>query len=585
MNVFLVLLPILLAIIMMTLLKVSPGISLFAAWILMALVGGFVWGLSPVRIAAASVLGGFKAMEILFIIFGAILILETLRRSGALEAINRGFSHISDDRRVQTIIIAWFFGALIEGAAGFGTPAALAAPLLVGLGFPPMAAVMVALICNSVPVSFGGAGIQTITAMSMLEPELAESGIPSGPFLQELLDAITTIFGLAGLLLPFMTVLFLTLCFGEKRSIRPALEILPFSLFAGAAFVIPWKLTALWTGPELPTLLGAAVGLIVVLTAVRFKFLVPKNRWDFAEKYRVSFAADDASKPSVSQEGAESAAGERSNASPSAAASVSSAPAKEESSSGSVQKTDSISENRIVPLWRAWTPYVCIILILLVTRLQCFGLRPHLGNFKLEISNILQEKTIHFSWAWLNNPGILPFILIAILAAFFYRLGVRETFGVWKKALFRTKGPAIALISGVAMVQIMINSAGGKAGFDGMLPETAKTIAGLTGNYYPLAAPWIGVLGAFVSGSCTVSNILFATLQFHAARVLAISPVVIVALQTIGGAVGNMICVNNVVAACATVDAKGKEGKLILLNCVPVLLTVALVLAVAYFYL
>ena len=115
------------------------------------------------------------------------------------------------------------------------------------------------------------------------------------------------------------------------------------------------------------------------------------------------------------------------------------------------------------------------------------------------------------------------------------------------------------------------------------IAETARAAAAWTGaKAYPLLAPWIGVLGSFVSGSCTVSNILFAPLQFNAAEKLAISPVAIVALQQIGGAVGNMICVNNVVAACATVDVEGEDGKLILINTIPVVVTTAIVTSAAY---
>ena len=539
MHVVFVLIPLLAAIVLMTLVKVKPGTSLLIAWGMMVCTALFVWRLPAVQVAAASGLGFFKAIEILFIIFGAILILETLAKGRAIDAINRGFSGGSDDPRVQVIIIAWLFGGLIEGAAGFGTPAALAAPLLVGLGFPPLAAVMVALICNSVPVSFGGAGVQTLAALSLIEPELpTAAGLDSAAFEHGLLDAITDFFGPAGLAVPVIAVLFLTVGFGEKKSLRPTLEILPFALFSGLAFVVPWKITAHFAGPELPTLLGASIGLAVTLLAVRFKFLVPKTKWRFAEKYIAARAA---------------------------------LPSEE-------------AEPSPVPLWRAWTPYALIILVLLVTRLHVFRIYPILKNISFDIPLLGGDHPVVFRCAWLTNPGILPFILVALFSIFLFGLRRNETAEIWKTALRRTVcGPAVALISGVAMVQIMINSLGGAAGYDGMLAETAHAAAAWTGaGAYPLLAPWIGVLGSFVSGSCTVSNILFAPLQFNAAEKLAISPVAIVALQQIGGAVGNMICVNNVIAACATVDVKGEDGKLILINTIPVVLTVGIVLAAAY---
>ena len=106
------------------------------------------------------------------IIFGAILILNTLKQSGAMETINHGFRGVTTDRRNQVIIIGWLIGAFIEGPAGFGTPAALAAPLLVGLGFPSLAAAMSTLILNSSPVSFGAAGTPIADAMNAILSDL-----------------------------------------------------------------------------------------------------------------------------------------------------------------------------------------------------------------------------------------------------------------------------------------------------------------------------------------------------------------------------------------------------------------------------
>ncbi|MBQ8722901.1 MAG: L-lactate permease, partial [Opitutales bacterium] len=149
--------PIIAAMILMGALRVSPPVSLTAALVGSAVLGFFVWGMPADLIAGASVLGALKALDIILIIFGAILLLNVLEKSGALEVINGSFSKISSDRRIQTVILAWLFSGFIEGAAGFGAAAALTAPLLVGLGFPAVAAVAVALICNSMPVPFGAA--------------------------------------------------------------------------------------------------------------------------------------------------------------------------------------------------------------------------------------------------------------------------------------------------------------------------------------------------------------------------------------------------------------------------------------------
>ena len=115
---------------------------------------------------AYSVTGAAKGIEVLVTIFGAIYLLNTLQHSGAMNVITQSFNGVSSDRRIQMIIVAWVFGAFIEGAAGFGTPVALAAPLLVGMGFPPLGAALAALICNSTPVAFGVVGLSTMIAVS-----------------------------------------------------------------------------------------------------------------------------------------------------------------------------------------------------------------------------------------------------------------------------------------------------------------------------------------------------------------------------------------------------------------------------------
>ena len=142
------------------------------------------------------------------------------------------------------------------------------------------------------------------------------------------------------------------------------------------------------------------------------------------------------------------------------------------------------------------------------------------------------------------------------------------------------KPASLAIAAGVAMVQVMVFSARNGAGAPGMLDCIAEAAAGGLGRAYLFGAPFIGILGTFFSGSCTVSNILFAPLQFDTARLLHLSEPVIIALQNIGGGLGSMIRISGVVAACATVNAAGKEGKLILLNCIPVFLLAVLALIV-----
>jgi lactate permease len=136
-----------------------------AAYIAAVMVAFGAWQMSPARIAAASVQGLFLTFDLLFIIFGALLLLHALERSGGVAAIRRSFHGISDDRRVQVVIVAWLFGSFIEGAAGFGTPAAVAAPLLVALGFPAACAVMLGMMVQSTAVTFGAVGTPVLVGI------------------------------------------------------------------------------------------------------------------------------------------------------------------------------------------------------------------------------------------------------------------------------------------------------------------------------------------------------------------------------------------------------------------------------------
>ena len=149
----------------------------------------FIWK-TPLNWVLASGLNGTVVMlKIILIVFGALTLLFTLKESGALDVINQGFSTISPDRRVQAIIIAWLFGGFIEGAAGFGVPAALVAPLLLSLGFPALAAVMVALIANTTAVAFGTVGTPTLIGIgsTLNTPEilktLSERGLTYSGFI------------------------------------------------------------------------------------------------------------------------------------------------------------------------------------------------------------------------------------------------------------------------------------------------------------------------------------------------------------------------------------------------------------------
>lgn len=538
MNAFLAFSPILLTIILMVGFnwgaKKALPLSLLTA---MAIAFG-VWQMDIHHILGYSFFGFLKAMDILIIIFGAILILNTLKLSGAMTTINNGFNGITTDRRIQAIIIGFMFGAFIEGAAGFGTPAALAGPLLVGLGFPPLAAAMVALIFNSVPVPFGAVGTPiTGGAMVTLEQNLADAGANIDVFNMALTKWVAIPNALVGIFIPLLGICIMTKFFGKEKSIKPGLAAAPFALFAGFAFAVPYVIIASTLGPDLPSLLGAFIGLGIVILAAKKGFLVPKKSWDFPPKseWEASWkSADETGDTGVAKMG----------------------------------------------LFKAWMPYALIAIILVVTRIPSLGLKGWLASQTLSLSNVAGIEGLNYVLKWAYLPGTIPFILVALITNVMHGMKGKQVLSSWKMTFKQISGAAIALFAGVAMVQLMLKSGTNGAGLDSMLTVMAESIADISGAGYPIISPVVGILGSFMSGSATVSNLLFASLQFETASILGIPQVLIVAVQAIGAAVGNMICVNNVVAVCATVGCIGAEGIIIRRNSIPALVYYLMIMVV-----
>ncbi len=507
--------------------KAMP-VAFFSA-LLLAL---FVWKTPGNWILASSVNGIGIAIQILLIVFGALAVLFTLRESGAIEAINIGFTKISPDRRVQAIIIAWFFGSFIEGAAGFGTPAALAAPLLLSLGFPALAAVMVSLIANSTSVSFGAVGTPTLIGVgqSTNTPEIiqqiTEAGMQYNDFIYQVGVWTALQHALPAIFVPLILVAMMTRFFGEKKSIKEGLAIWPFAIYAGLAFVVPYVLVAWLLGPEFPSLLGGLIGLGLVLLTTRKGFLVPKETWDFPEKSTW-----------------------------------------ESSWSGSISMSTSQAKNKI-SLLMAWMPYILIAVLLVLTRVRSLPFGTWIKSIMTISYQGLFGTDISNTFNILYIPGVLPFILVALICIPMYRMNTTQVSLAWKETFKRIKGPTIALLFAVPMVRIMMQSGNG-SDFTSMPLAMAEAMTNLFRGAWPLVDSFVGALGSFMAGSNTVSNMLFSVFQYSIADQLGISKIIVVALTNIGGAIGNMICVHNIIAATATVGLVGAEGILIRRNLIP----------------
>ena len=505
----------------------------------------FVWQVPGMQVAAATINGLVIALTLLYIIFGAILLLNTLRASGAINVIRRGFTDVSRDRRVQVIIVAWLFGSFIEGSAGFGTPAAVAVPLLVGLGFPGMAAVMAGMIIQSTPVSFGAAGTPILVGVNTglsADPALVAYGMERvagewNDFLRFVGFRVAVLHAVAGTLVPLILVSFMTRFFGERRSFAEGLQVWKFALFAALAMTVPYIIAGYFLGPEFPALVGSLVGLAIVVTAARRGFLVPKpeEAWDFGDK---------SSWPSEW--------------------------------TGSIEIKDDAGNGAPMSLLRAWTPYVIVALLLLTSRSPFPILGPVLDPFEAFL-----QSTFALTWPEILGTGIsmnavqplyLPgglFIATSLITFLIHRIPGPAYRQAWTTSLQVTASASIALVFTVPMVQVFINTMGGAAGFDRMPIVLADGVASLVGGAWPIFAPFIGGIGAAVAGSNTVSNMMFSQFQFGMGERIAVDPTWIVALQAVGGAAGNMICVHNVVAASAVVGLLGREGSIIRITLLP----------------
>jgi lactate permease len=494
-----------------------------------------VWQVPVAQVAAATVTGLVTAAALVYIIFGAILLLNVLQQSGALHAIRQAFTDISPDRRVQVIIVAWLFGSFIEGAAGFGTPAAVAVPLLVGLGFPGMAAVVAGMTIQSTPVSFGAVGTPILlgAGTGLDDPYVRTFAAARGfsdwnAFLAHLGAKAALLHTAAGTLIPLFVVALMTRFFGPTRSFADGLRIWKFALFAACAMTVPYLALATLLGPEFPSMCGGLIGLALVIPAARAGFLVPREHWDFEPRARWN-----------------------------------------REWTGAIEVATAPHPRGRMRLALAWLPYVLVGLLLVLTRLRNLPLGSWLQGWTVEAENLF-GTTISASVQPLYLPGTI-FIAVAIATYALHRMKPAE----FRRALESSSrvmiGASAALAFTVPMVQVFINTGGGAAGYERMPIVLAEAIAAIAGQAWPLFAPFIGGLGAFVAGSNTVSNMMFALFQFGVAERIAVDPTWIVALQIVGGAAGNIICVHNVVAASAVVGLTGKEGVVIRKTLLPFL--------------
>ncbi|WP_210471457.1 L-lactate permease [Sporosarcina sp. 6E9] len=496
----------------LVILRMSALKGMFFSSIIVIILGFTVWGMEGKIILASILQGGHKALTILLILFGAVVLLNTLTNTGAVARINQGFQSISGDMRVQVVIVAFLFGALIEGAAGFGTPAAVVGPLMFALGFHPMAAAVLALIADSSAVPFGAVGTPVVVGLSNLPgADLA--------LYHEVAKKITMLDFFAGTFIPFILIVILTVLFGKKKGLSDAIALLPWALLIGIGYTSSAFLYATLFGPEFVSILASLTGLILAAGTAKAGFLMPKTEWKDALR------------------------------------------------DGFELKT----EKSKMSLLTAWSPYLVVVGLLLLTRIV-----PAIKDFAqsavdLTWRNVIGVEGVTSGWEVLYSPGTI-LVLAAILAVLIQRKSFSSFTKASKDSLISIKTASFALLFTLALVQVFTNSGMNVNDLISMPQYIAEALASTFGPVWVFVAPFLGALGAFITGSATVSTLTFSPVQFSIAQQTGLSTNVILAGQIIGAAAGNMICVHNVVAASAVVGLSGKEGDIIRKTIIPSLL-------------
>ena len=470
-------LPLLAVLIGMTVLGRSAVVAGGAGLLIAA--GLVAAGLSPASLPGGTLAGAggtlaealFSTLTILWIILPALILFEFQNRTGAIGRIRAALGGLTGDARVQVILIAWFFGLFIEGAAGFGTPVALSAPLLVGMGHTPARAVILALLGHASGVTFGAVGTPTLTQVEI-------SGL-----------APTSVAGAVALLnvLPGLLLLLATVRLAAPDPLRPS--DYGWSALAALSFFVPSVLLAALVGPEVPSLGGALIGAVIFILILRRK-------------------------------------GRRAPVAPGLLADL--------------------------------APYLVIVGLVLLTRL--------VGP----LSEALQAPTLRWtldggtfrgSFQPLYHPGTI--LMAGLIAAALLTGRTAALAPSVRDALRRLVPVALALTVMLSLSRLMVHG--------GMIGELAAA-ASLTGSLWPLIAPLIGVLGTFITGSATASNILFTDLQLSVAQDLGLPAVLLTAAQGFGAAFGNVVAPHNIIAGCATVGLAGREGDILRGTALPALL-------------
>ena len=475
--------------------------------LLVALLQAFFFQADLTLLLANAIAGGLSVFTPISIVAGAILLNRVLVISGVENTLRQWLESISHNKVAQLMIIGWAFAFMLEGASGFGTPAAIAAPILVGLGFSAMPVALLTLVMNSVPVSFGAVGTPAWFGFAALE--LSEAQLLQTSQWTALIHLI------ASLIIPVLALRFLV----SWQAIR---QNLLFILISALSCTLPFYLLA-QVNYEFPSLIGGAIGLCGSILAAKYHIGLHKE--------------GDGKRSEVTQ----------------------------------LPKIEVI---------KALSPFILLIVILLVTRIQQWPFKAWLNNdtpwltlgdfgvsqaLILSWSSIL-DTSVGWSYKTLYVPALIPFVVTVLVLMPILSLSRRHLSHAVEETWGRIKLPILALIGALMMVNFMM-----QGGEQAPIFIIANSLASTMGSNWSYVSALLGALGSFFSGSATVSNLTFGGIQYSIAEQTSLPVSVVLALQSVGASMGNMICLNNIIAVCTILGIKNQEGAMIKRTILPML--------------
>ena len=459
----------------------------------------------PLALAAAGYGAAYGLFPIGWIVLAAIFVYDITVETGKFTVVRRTIAHMANDRRIQTLLIAFSFGAFIEGAAGFGTPVAICAAMLIGLGFQPLAAAGLALIGNTAPVAYGALGT----------PILALAGVTGLP-LQDLSAMV-------GRQLPFFSVLVPFWLIWAMAGWRGMKEVWPACLVAGVTFAIPQFLVSNFYGPTLVDIIAAMVSILSLVTLLRF--WQPRTVWRFPGEVTNNPAGKGAVAPALDVP---------------------------------VARGEAL---------RAWMPWMVLSILVFLWGLPQF--KQFLNNISIltiqvpyldkavlrgppvVLASRAEDAVFTLNWLSATGTGLL---LSGILSGLYLGLGPLVLLQVFVRTLYRVR---FSLLTIAAMLAL-----GFTTRFGGLDATMGLAFAG-TGVLFPFFSPMLGWLGVALTGSDTSSNVLFGNLQQISAQQVGVSPLLAAASNSSGGVMGKMIDAQSIVVASVATGQEGQEGEIL----------------------